>query len=303
MRANLCAPAPAPLPEAAAPDFSAAPEAQPALPQSIDRTAKLYIGGAQKRPDSGHSYRVTHQGVEIGLAPLGSRKDIRNAVEAAHKAAGWSQISGHARAQVLYFLAENLSARQAEFEARLASTGHDPAEVAQTIRLACRAAALADKIPGESLAAKPGMLTCTRPEPLGVIGIACANAQPLLGLAALLLPAIALGNRVVALPAASMPFAASDLAQVLDTSDVPGGVVNLVTGPREDLAQTLAAHEDVAAVWYAGTAAGAAMVERESANALKPTWCPTGRDWARQDLRETLAQATQMKTVWTPCGM
>ena len=303
LRAELRPPAPPAHPEAPAPDFGTAPCPDPARPQPIDRTAKLYIGGAQKRPDGGQSWRVTHQGREIGLAPLGGRKDIRNAVEAAQKAAGWSRLTGHARAQVLYFLAENLSLRAAEFEARLAETGHDPAEVGQTIRLAFRAAALADKITGAVIQTKPQMLTLTRPEPWGVLGIACANAQPLLGLAALVLPAIAAGNRVVAIPAMAQPLVAADFAQVLDTSDVPGGVVNLISGPRDDLAMVLAGHDDVAALWYAGTPEGAATIERESSGNLKATWCPTGRDWAAQEMRDTLAEATQTKTIWMPYGL
>ncbi len=302
LRAQLRRPATAPVPEAPAPDFNPAPCPEAAAAQPIDRTAKLYIGGAQKRPEGGQSWRVTHQGREIGLAPLGGRKDIRNAVEAAHRAAGWSKLTGHARAQVLYFLAENLSLRTAEFETRLAETGHDPSEVGQTIRLAFRAAALADKIEGAVIQTKSQLLTLTRPEPWGVLGIACANRQPLLGLAALVLPAIAAGNRVVAIPAMAQPLVAADFAQVLDTSDVPGGVVNLISGPRDDLAKVLAGHDDVAALWYAGSPDGAAMVERESAASLKATWCPTLRDWAAQEMRETLEQATQTKTIWVPYG-
>jgi len=299
----LRAPAPKCVAEAPAPDFSAAPMPGAAqMETGIDRTAKLYIGGAQKRPDGGQSWRVTHVGQELGLAPTGTRKDIRNAVEAAQKAAGWSKMTGHARAQVLYFLAENLAARQAEFEARLAQSGHDPAEVAATLRLAFRTAAMADKFAGEALSTKTRMLTLALNEPWGVIGVACTNAQPLLGLAALVLPAIAMGNRVVAIPAMAQPFAATDLAQVFDCSDLPGGVVNLVTGPRDELAKTLAQHDDVAALWYAGGAEGAAMVERESTGNLKATWCPGPRDWAAQDLRETLRHAVQVKTVWTPYG-
>ena len=298
MRAYLRPPAPAPLPEAPLPAFSVSPAPDATPPETgIDRTAKLYIGGAQKRPDAGHSYAVAG-----GLAPLGNRKDIRNAVEAAHKASGWGKTTGHARAQVLYYLAENLSARRAEFEARLGATGHDPAEVEATLRLAFRTAAMADKFAGEITATKARMLTLALNEPWGVMGIACPNAQPLLGFAALVLPAIAMGNRVVAIAAPSMPFAATDLYQVLDTSDVPGGVVNILTGPRDDLAKTLAQHDDVAALWYAGNAAGATMIEAESAANLKATWCPTGRDWAAQDLRETLTQAVQVKTIWTPYG-
>ncbi|MGD9916627.1 MAG: aldehyde dehydrogenase family protein [Paenirhodobacter sp.] len=300
----LRAPAPSMLTEAPAPDFSAAPAPGTAKTETtIDRTAKLYIGGAQKRPEGGQSWRIlSPAGAEIGLAPTGSRKDIRNAVEAAQKAAGWGKMTGHARAQVLYFLAENLATRQAEFEARLRESGHDPAEVEATIRLAFRAAALADKMAGEVAATRAKMLTLALSEPWGVIGIACANAQPLLGLAALVLPAIAMGNRVVAIPAMAQPFAATDLAQVFDCSDLPGGVVNLVTGPREELAKTLAQHDDVAALWHAGGPEEAAMVERESTGNLKAVWCPGPRDWAAQDPRETLGHAVQVKTVWTPYG-
>lgn len=298
LRAYLRPPLAAALAESPLPEFSASPAPSATTPATgIDRTAKLYIGGAQKRPDSGHSYTVAG-----ALAPLGSRKDVRNAVEAAHKASGWGASTGHARAQVLYFLAENLEARKAEFEARLAATGHDPAELEATLRLAFRTAAMADKFAGEITATKSRMLTLALNEPWGVMGIACPNAQPLLGLAALVLPAIAMGNRVVALAAPSMPFAATDLYQVFDTSDLPGGVVNILTGPRDELAKTLAQHDDVAALWYAGSPAGAAMVEAESAANLKATWCPTGRDWSAQDLRETLTQAVQVKTVWTPYG-
>ncbi|MDD8021842.1 MAG: aldehyde dehydrogenase family protein [Paracoccaceae bacterium] len=288
-------------PEASA-DFTATPRPDTPATPGIDRTAKLYIGGAQKRPDSGYSYAITHKGAEIGLAPLGSRKDIRNAVEAAHKASGWSKATGHNRAQVLYYIAENLAARAAEFEARLKSTGHDPKEVQSTIQRAFYYAAWADKFDGAVKSTKTRNVTLGMHEPFGVMGVACPDAAPLLGFASLVLPAIAMGNRVVAIPAASMPLAVTDLYQVFDTSDLPGGVVNIVTGPRDDLARTLAQHDDVAALWYCGSAQGAAMVEAESAANLKPTWVMENRDWTDAQGRSFLTRATQIKTIWVPYG-
>ncbi|TNC72743.1 aldehyde dehydrogenase family protein [Rubellimicrobium roseum] len=287
------------------------PEAPVATPGAastapgIDRTAKLYIGGKQARPDSGYVYAVPG-----GLAGLGNRKDIRNAVEAAHKVSGWGKTTGHNRAQVLYFLAENLSARAAEFEGRLASFGiaraAAKAEVDASVRRCFWYAAQADKFDGAVHQTKTEHVTLAVPEPLGVIGVACPVAQPLLGFVSLVLPAIAMGNAVVAIPSQTNPLAATDLYQVLDTSDLPSGVVNIVTGEREVLARTLAEHDDVAGMWYFGTVAGAKMVEAASAGNLKQTWTEDGaaRDWFGPvgQGREFLHRATQVKNVWVPYG-
>jgi aldehyde dehydrogenase (NAD+) len=308
MREYLAGPAPKAKPEAEAGRLDAAPH--PGLPAKgaapIDRTAKLYIGGAQKRPDGGHSYAVMAKGREIGLAGLGNRKDIRNAVEAAHGAKGWGAATGHNRAQVLYYLAENLSAREAEFTQRLKSAGVPKAadEVAASIRRAFFYAAQADKFDGAVHATKSAHVTLAMPEPFGVMGVACPNDAPLLGFLSLVLPAIAMGNRVVAIPAQSMPIAATDLYQVLDTSDLPGGVVNIVTGARDDLAKVLAQHDDVAAMWYCGGEAGRAMVEAESTGNLKATWTLPNRDWLGPDGqgRDFLLRATQVKNIWIPYG-
>ena len=303
----------------AEPTLKAKPEAEPGrldaapVPGSaskgtapIDRTAKMYVGGAQKRPDSGYSYAVAGKAGEIGIAGLGNRKDIRNAVEAAHKASGWGKATGHNRAQILYFLAENLSAREAEFTARLKSAGVAKAadEVAASIRRAFYYAAQADKFDGAVHSTKSAHVTLAMPEPFGVMGIACPNDAPLLGFLSLVLPAIAMGNRVVAIPSQSMPLAATDLYQVLDTSDVPGGVVNIVTGARDELAKTLAAHDDVAAMWYCGPDEGRQMVEEQSAGNLKVTWTLPNRDWHGPDGqgRGFLLQATQVKNIWVPYG-
>jgi aldehyde dehydrogenase (NAD+) len=294
-------------------EASAAPVATPAesLPAAtINRTAKLYIGGKQARPDSGYCYSVAGPKGAVGLAGLGNRKDIRNAVEAAHKAGGWGAQTGHNRAQVLYYLAENLSARAAEFEGRLRSFGQAPAAAKAEVETALRRifwyAAQADKFDGAVHSTKSAYVTLAMHEPLGVLGIACPTAFPLLGFVSLVLPAIAMGNRVVVVPSQPHPLAATDLYQVIETSDVPGGVINIVTGARDELAKTLAEHDDVDAAWYFGTRAGGKMVEEASAGNLKQTWVEDGaaRNWASADGqgRAFLSRATQVKNIWIPYG-
>ncbi|QYF95905.1 aldehyde dehydrogenase family protein [Massilia sp. PAMC28688] len=280
---------------------------------AIDRTAKLYIGGKQARPDGAYS-RAIHGagGAFIGEVGEGNRKDIRNAVEAAHKAYGWAKATSHNRAQVLYYIAENLAIRAEEFANRLAAmTGSkDPQrEVQASIERLFYYAAWADKYDG--LAHQPPMhgITVALNEPVGVIGIICPNEAPLLGFISLVAPALALGNRVVAVPSEAFPLAATDLYQVLDTSDLPGGALNIVTGSADELARTLASHADVDAVWrHDGSPDGCAEVERLSAGSLKRTWVGggKGRDWydTRQaGGRAVLAHASQVKNVWIPYGV
>jgi aldehyde dehydrogenase (NAD+) len=283
----------------------------PTLPP-IDRTAKLYVGGKQARPDSGYSMPVHGAGGRlIGEVGLGNRKDVRNAVEAAHKAAGWGKQTGHNRAQVLYFLAENLAARTDEFTRRISTlTGDEAAaarEVDATIRRLYTYAAWADKYDGDVHATPFRMVTLAMKEPIGVIGVACPDEAPLLGFVSLVAPAIAMGNAVVAIPSERWPLAATDFYQVLDTSDVPGGVVNIVTGRRDELTQTLAAHDDVDSMWYFGGAEGSEAVERLSAGNMKRTWVGYGRprDWfdlEQGEGQEFLRQATHVKNIWVPYG-
>ncbi|MGC1486763.1 MAG: aldehyde dehydrogenase family protein, partial [Albidovulum sp.] len=174
---------------AIAPETGPMPDA-PARSAAIDRTAKLFIGGKQKRPDSGYSYAVTHKGRTLGLAGLGNRKDIRGAVEAAHAEKGWGKATGHNRAQVLYYIAENLSARAAEFTDRLKSAGTPKAgeEVEAAIRRAFYYAAQADKFDGAVHSTKSAHVTLAMPEAFGVMGVACPTDAPLLGLVSLILP-------------------------------------------------------------------------------------------------------------------
>ncbi len=275
----------------------------------LDRTAKLYVGGKQVRPDSGFSYAVLDpKGREVGLAGLGGGKDIRNAVEAAAKATGWASVAAHNRAQVLYYVVENLSARADEFAARLrAMTGVSPrataAEVDASIRRAFFYAGFADKYDGAVHATRSKFVTLAMNEPWGVMGVVCPDEAPLLAFVSLVIPAIAMGNCVVAVPSARHPLSATDFYSVLDTSDVPPGVVNIVTGQANALAATLAEHDGVDAVWYVGDAVGAARLEAASAGNLKATWTQTSHvDWPRAEGREFLRRGTQVKAIWTPYG-
>ena len=279
---------------------------------SIDRTAKLYIGGKQARPDSGYSYTVYGaKGRAIGQAGLGNRKDIRNAVEAASKASGWSSATAHNRAQVLYYIAENLSTRRDEFIGRLKSIGQSPKAAVTEVDAALQRifwyAAQADKYDGRVHATKTRHVTLAMNEPFGVMGLVCPDEAPLLAFVALVMPAIAMGNRVVVVPSPAHPLAATDLYQVFDTSDLPGGVVNMVTGDRDELAKTLAEHDGVDALWYMGGREGSAMVELASAGNLKPTWVSNGkrRNWqdrAQGQGHDYLRRATQVKNIWVPYG-
>jgi aldehyde dehydrogenase (NAD+) len=283
----------------------------PALPP-IDRTAKLYVGGKQARPDSGYSLPVHGaDGQVLGEVGHGNRKDVRNAVEAAHKAAGWAKQTAHGRAQVIFYVAENLAARADEFARRIAQMTGDADAAAREVEASIRRlycwAAWADKFDGQVHATPMRNVTLAMHEPIGVIGVACPTEAPLLGFVSTVFPAVAMGDTVVAVPSERHPLAATDFYQVLDTSDVPGGVINIVTGRRDELAETLAAHDDVDAVWYWGSAEGSGTVERLSAGNMKRTWVDhgRGRDWfdARQgEGREFLRHATQVKNIWVPYG-
>jgi aldehyde dehydrogenase (NAD+) len=275
----------------------------------LDRTAKLYVGGKQARPDGGYSKAVwSARGKLLGHVGIGNRKDIRNAVEAAHAAKSWARTSGHARAQILYFIAENLSARAAEFSQRLRDlTGRDGAvEVEASISRLFTYAAWADKYDGAAKSVPIRGVALAMNEPCGVIGALAPDDLPLLGLISVMAPAIAMGNTCVLVPSEAFPLAATDLYQVLETSDLPGGVVNIVTGGHAELAKTLAGHMDVDAVWSFSSTDLAALIEAESTANLKRTWVNRGRarDWfgAEGEGRDFLRQATEVKTVWVPYG-
>jgi aldehyde dehydrogenase (NAD+) len=267
---------------------------------ALDRTAKLYVGGRQARPDGGYSRPIWGpKGALLGHASLANRKDVRNAVEAASAARGWGRTTGHARAQVLYYLAENLAARAPEFAQRIdALTGGGGAEeVEASVRRLFRWAAWADKVDGRAAHVPFRGVALAMREPVGTVGVLCPDAAPLLGLVAALAPAMAMGNRAVLVASEPFPLASTDLIQVLETSDVPAGVINVLTGSHAELAPTLAAHADVEAVWFADPAL-AKIVEGNAAGNLKRTWLMDAeapdRDW--------IEAATEVKTIWIPYG-
>ncbi|PYG29143.1 aldehyde dehydrogenase family protein [Pelagimonas varians] len=288
----------------------AAFEGDTAEPQPVDRTAKLYIGGKQARPDGGYARDVYDKsGKLIGQAPISSRKDVRNAVEAARAASGWTGATAHNRAQVLYFLAENLATRKDEFAAqinRMTGGKSGAAEVDASVDRLFTYAAWADKFDGQVRQVPMRGVALAMREACGVIGVFCPDDLPLLGLVSAMAPAIAMGNRVVLVASEPFPLAATDFYQVLETSDVPGGVVNILTGSHEELAPSLATHMDVEAVWSFSGADISAAVEKGGAGNLKRTWVNNGfaRDWmgAAGAGREFLEAATEVKTVWVPYG-
>ena len=279
---------------------------------SIDRTVKLYIGGKQARPDSGYSFEVRgSDGKLLGEAPLGNRKDIRNAVEAARKAAdGWARATAHNRAQILYYIAENFSQRSEEIAGRLARVvGAKQArrEVSASIERVFSYAAWADKFDG--LVHNPPMrnISIAMNEAIGTVGVLCPADAPLLGFVTTVMPLVAMGNVAVAIPSERYPLVMGDLYQVFETSDLPGGVINLVSGRATELLRVLAEHADVDALWSFGDDAQSVMAKSLSAGNLKQVFTNEGRaiDWfdaAQSEGKWWLRHAVQVKNVWVPYG-
>jgi aldehyde dehydrogenase (NAD+) len=283
-------------------DFAAPP---------IDRTVKLYIGGKQARPDSGYSMEVRGaDGRLLGQAPLGNRKDIRNAVEAARKAESWAKATAHNRAQVLYFVAENLVQRGDEIAARLAAVvgqKQAEAEVRLGIERIFSYAAWADKFEGTVHDPPFRNVTLAMREPIGTVGIACPVEAPLLGFLSLVMPAAALGNTVIAIPSEAYLLIAGDLYQIFETSDLPDGAINIVTGRPAELIKVLAEHDDVDAIWCFRDEATSATVKSLSVGNLKQVFSNEGRavNWFDSDQGEGswfLEHATQVKNIWIPYG-
>jgi len=240
----------------------------------LDRTHKLYIGGKQVRPDGNYSIQIGNEEIARG-----NRKDIRNAVEAARAAAkGWAGTAAFTRAQILYYLAENLP---------------------QHASLIFRYAAWADKFEGTVHEVPMRGFTYTRNEPIGVVGIASDSAE---GMIASMCGAIAMGNTVVLIPSEADPLPAVELYRILEMSDIPAGVVNIVTGYWPEVVPTLADHEDVDAMWHFGSAEGGKEIEERSVGNLKQTWCSGAIDWLAIDPKVVLRRATQVKNIWVPYG-
>jgi aldehyde dehydrogenase (NAD+) len=268
----------------------------------------MFIGGKQARPDGGLSTSIYSQSKQlIGEVGKGNRKDIRNAVEAARAAqGGWQKATAHNKAQVIYFIAENLAARANEFAARIsaqtgASAKDAAAEVEASIDALFTAAAWADKYDGAIHATPVRNVTLAINEPIGVMGVLLPDDNPLLAFCQLVGTAFAMGNALVVVPSPQHPLSVTDMYQVLETSDVPQGTINIVTGDRDELAKTLSEHEDVDSIWYADEAAGAAAIQKASATNMKRTWAlPARGALPHQD--DVLREATQVKNIWVPYG-
>ncbi|MBL4680007.1 MAG: aldehyde dehydrogenase family protein [Pseudomonadales bacterium] len=280
---------------------------------SINQTAKLYIGGKQCRPDGGNSLSILNaNGAVAGLVGDGNRKDIRNAVEAAVKAESWGKATAHNRAQILYYIAENLSYRSEEFSERLCElTGQtkkqSQTEVEDSIERLFFYAAWADKYDGAVHQPPIKGVTLAMNEAIGIVGIVCPDSNPLLSFISMLAPVIAMGNRAIIIPSPAYPLVITDFYQILETSDVPAGVVNIVTGEKDGLAKVLADHNQVDGLWYHGSSIGSQMIEAASTGNLKRTWVNHGfaRNWSSNSEgqgKEFLQQATQVKNIWIPYG-
>jgi aldehyde dehydrogenase (NAD+) len=279
----------------------------------LDRTAKLFIGGKQARPDGNYSrVIVSPAGKLVGEVGEGNRKDIRNAVAAARGAEAWSRATTHNRAQILYYIAENLSARAPEFAGRVsamtgASAAKAKAEVEAAINRLFSYGAWADKFEGAVHSPPLRGVALAMNEPIGVAGVVCPDEAPLLSFVSLVAPLITVGNRVVVVPSERHPLVATDFYQVLETSDVPAGVINIVTGAREDLTKTLADHDDVDALWVFGSKTASATAEKHSVGNLKRTLVDHGleTDWNDPAAAEgpiLLRHAVQVKNIWIPYG-
>jgi acyl-CoA reductase-like NAD-dependent aldehyde dehydrogenase len=283
---------------------------------SIAKTYKLYIGGAFPRSESGRSYPVRDsKGGFLANAAQGSRKDVREAVVAARKAfGGWSGATAYNRGQVLYRVAELLEGRREQFVAETAASEGVAVKKAQsTVDAAIDRwvwyAGWTDKIATVLGASNPvagPYFSFSLPEPTGVVGVLAPQSSSLLGLVSVVAPVIASGNTAVVVTSQDRPLPAITLSEVLATSDVPGGVVNIVTGRTAELAPWLASHADVNALDLAGApesmlaeleATAAGTVKRVlRAKATEPDWTATP-DTAR--LRAFL----ETKTVWHPMGV
>jgi acyl-CoA reductase-like NAD-dependent aldehyde dehydrogenase len=277
----------------------------------VKKTYKLYLGGKFPRSESGRSYLVSGpDGTELANAAMASRKDARDAVAAARKAQRpWAGQTAYLRGQILYRAAEMLEGRAGQFVEEVAeATGAEPREALSTVEAAIdrlvHYAGWTDKyasvLGGANPVAGP-YFNHTKPEPLGVVAVIAPQDDPFLGLVEAIAPAIATGNTVVVLASESKPLPALSFGEVLATSDLPGGVVNLLSGKVAEVAPHLASHADVNGVDLGGVAdAGlAASLEAAAAGTLKVVRRP-GRTGSSLDL---LRQWTEYKTVWHPAGM
>ena len=281
--------------------------------EAVDRTLKLYIGGKQVRPDGGHSLATFNaDGSKAAYVGSGNRKDIRNAISAASKASSWGSLSGHARAQIIYFIAENLSVRELEWVERLKtlcgiSKKQAKAEFDESISRLFSYAAWADKYDGAVHSAPYRGVTMALPEPVGILAQIAPENSPLISTISLIAPAIAMGNCIVFVPSQKFASVALELVQTFETSDVPAGVINIVSGIKQDLAEQLAGHAEADAMWCWAESELVSSVESISARDLKRLWVndDEDRDWLNPmqgEGLEFLRNATEIKNIWTPYG-
>ena len=282
----------------------------------IRKTYKLYIGGAFPRSESGRSYPVTGEdGTLLAHAARASRKDARDAVKAARSASGrWSGATAYNRGQVLYRVAEMLEGRAAQFASEVAAgEGAGLPGAAQAVAAAIDRwvwyAGWPDKVAQIAGSANPvagPFFNFSVPEPTGVVAVVAPAESSLLGLVSVVAPVIATGNTCVVVASTDRPLPAITLAEVLATSDLPGGVVNLLTGSAAELAPWLAAHADVNALDLAGVDAEAAVeLERAAAQTVKRVLPPasTEPDWTADPGTARLSRFLELKTVWHPMGV
>ena len=280
---------------------------------SINRTPKLYIGGKQVRPDATYSIQITNpSGQIVGEVGRGNRKDIRNAVHIGRNSlAKWNSYSGHQRAQILYYIAENLHQRRDEYVRRLEQVCGYFKEMAElefdtTIKVIFMYAAFADKYDGLVHSTLSRHVTLAMNEPIGNFALLCPDENPLLSFISIIMPPIAMGNVVTVIPSEKYPLLATDLYQIFETSDLPDGVVNIVTGYHPEIISFLSNHQDIDAIWYFGSKENSFLVEENSATNMKRTWVSNGRkiNWFNLTrAREFLRESTQVKNIWIPYGV
>ncbi|MDT4891458.1 MAG: hypothetical protein QOE97_493 [Pseudonocardiales bacterium] len=280
----------------------------------VRRTAKLYVKGAFPRSESGRSYPVhSASGELVAHAAQASRKDVRDAVLAARGAfGGWSAATAYNRGQVLYRVAELLDGRRDQFVAEVreaeGGSGDDAAALVDAaIDRWVHYAGWADKyaqVVGATNPVAGPYFTFSLPEPTGVVGVIAPQDSSLLGLVSVLAPVLTTGNTAVVLAAQDRPLPAVSLGEVLATSDVPAGVVNILTGFTAELAPWLASHRDVNAIDLTGVAAAdRAALEVQAADNVKRVHSPRAVDWAAEPGRSRLDAFVETKTVWHPIGV
>jgi acyl-CoA reductase-like NAD-dependent aldehyde dehydrogenase len=280
----------------------------------VRKTYKLYIGGAFPRSESGRSYPVTDKkGTLLAQAAQGSRKDVRDAVVAARKAQpGWAKATAYNRGQVLYRVAEMLEGRREQFAVEVAAAEALPAAralstVDDAIDRWVWYAGWADKyaqMVGSSNPVAGPYFNFSLPEPTGVVGVLAPQESSLLGLISVVAPAIVTGNAAVVVASEARPLPAISLAEVLATSDLPGGVVNLLTGRTAELAPWLASHRDVNAIDLTGVAVpDRPPLQQAAADNVKRVYLPGGLNWTDDPGTSRLSAFVETKTVWHPIGV